>query len=324
MFYVSSINGSSVGVTDTYDNVEEFYSPNQIKEISNYLGIKGVSFKGVKKIDLGEALLTREIVEEINCERELSFEVVDNLAKYKLLFGGEVINNDFMVVETDTSIKLISDKVIMLDNSIVDDDYVGLFEQTWFTKIDFHNTNTSNVENMIGMFYECRATSLDLSSFDTSNVKSMSSMFMNFKVTSLDLSNFNTSNVVSMYSIFNNCHAKSINLSSFNTSNVEDMNSMFQDCHATSLDLSKFNTSNVKDMGSMFYECHAKSIDLSNFDTSNLTSICNMFHGCRAESIDLSNFDTSNIEFMTCVFQNYTGTIKSTDSKILQAYNSRG
>lgn len=40
MFYVSSIKGNLIGIMDTYDNVEEFYTSSQIKEISKQVGIK--------------------------------------------------------------------------------------------------------------------------------------------------------------------------------------------------------------------------------------------------------------------------------------------
>ena len=45
MFYVSLIKGNLIGITDTYDNVEEFYAVNQVKEISKQVSIKGVFIK---------------------------------------------------------------------------------------------------------------------------------------------------------------------------------------------------------------------------------------------------------------------------------------
>ena len=156
MFYVSSIRNDLVGITDTYDNVEEFYTPSQIREISKQIKIKGVTSKGIKKINLGIALLTREVIEKIDCEKALSFEVINDLTKHILL--GTTINDDFALVETNTDIKLISDKTIMLN---VGNTWKGLFEDTNFTKIDFHNIDTSKVWNVNSMFKGCHAVSLD-------------------------------------------------------------------------------------------------------------------------------------------------------------------
>ena len=355
MFYVSSIKGNLIGIMDTYDNVEEFYSPSQIKKISKSIEIKGVSPKGIKKINLGKALLTREIVKEIDCKKALSFDLVDNLAEYKLYVKGKVINDDFLLLESDTNIKLISDKIIMLDNSVIvceykgAEEWEGIFQRTHFTKIDFHNTDTSsvknmnsmfaycdaksldlsnfnifNVENTGDMFFKCHATSLDLSSFNTSNVKDMRGMFAYCDAKSLDLSNFNTSNVECMNNMFFRCYAEFINLSSFNTSSVKSMSYMFSDCHAKSLDLSSFNTSNVKDMEGMFKGCQATSLDLSSFNTYNVETMECMFMNCQAKYIDLSSFNTYNVVYMRRIFGNYKGTIKSNNSRILKAYNDRG
>ena len=299
MFYVSSIKNNLIGIMDTYDNIEEFYSVVDIKEFPSYIKINGVSSKGIKKINIGEAILTRDIVKKIDCEKELLFEVVDlrDILKYKLA-GARDISDDFIAIETDTSIKLISDKTIMLEDGVAKGADWGLFKETSFTKIDFHSTNTSNISNMKNMFSSCKATSLDLSSF-------------------------NTSNVIEMASMFEDCHATSLDLRSFDTSNVESMHGIFWDCYATSLDLSNFDTSNIKNMGSMFTMCHATSLDLSSFDTSNVVNMRYMFWRCQAISIDLSSFDTSNVANMRYMFDEYKGTIKSIDDRLLLEYGSR-
>ena len=123
-----------------------------------------------------------------------------DIFKYKLA-GARGISDDFIALETDTSIKLLSGRIIKLE------DYngsKGLFEDTYFTKIDFHHTNTSNISNMCNMFWGCHTTSLDLSSFNTSNVKTMEGMFAHCHATFLDLSSFYTSNVRNMDDIFRN------------------------------------------------------------------------------------------------------------------------
>ena len=320
MFYISSIRNNLVGITDTYDNIEEFYSVADIKEFPSHIKINGVSSKGIKKINLGEAVLTRNIVKKINCEKELSFEVVDlrDILKYKLA-GARDISNDFIALETDTSIKLISDKTIMLNN----DTKEGLFEDTFFTKIDFHNTNTSNISDMRDMFWNCHATSLDLSSFDTSNVKNMDGIFWDCHATSLDLSSFDTSNVENMVNMFDGCHATSLDLSNFDTSKVKVMKNMFMNCQATSINLSSFDTSSVENMWGMFNDCYATSLDLSSFDTSNIKDMKYMFASCHATFLDLSNFDTSNVKKMNGMFENYRGIIKSTDDRLLLEYKNR-
>ena len=260
VFYVSIIKGNLVGIIDTYDNIEEFYSVDDIKEFPSYIRINGVLSKGIKKINLGEAILTRDIVEKIDCEKELSFEVVDlrDIVKYKLA-GARDISDDFIALETDTSIKLLSSRIIKLKGF----NGKGLFKNTKFTKIDFHNTSTSNISDMRNMFWNCHATSLDLSSFDTSSVENMWGMFNDCYATSLDLSSFDTSNVEDMENMFDGCHATSLDLSNFDTSKVKVMKNMFKNCQATSLDLSSFNTSNVIYMRGIFknYKGIIKSTD---------------------------------------------------------------
>lgn len=47
MFYISSKRGSKYGIRDTKDGIEEFYSPDQIKQIAKKIKIYGVSYKGI-------------------------------------------------------------------------------------------------------------------------------------------------------------------------------------------------------------------------------------------------------------------------------------
>ena len=48
MFYVSSIRNNLVDIIDIYDNIEEFYSVDDIKEFTSYIIINGGIIKLIK------------------------------------------------------------------------------------------------------------------------------------------------------------------------------------------------------------------------------------------------------------------------------------
>ena len=185
------------------------------------------------KVSFSKAFLIRDIVDKIDNSKPLRFESNCSISKntrlkYQLMgYSITDITNDFILLESDTELVLISDKQIQLDTSCYD-----LFSNTNFTSIDFHNVDTSKVEYMTGMFEGCQSKLLDLSSFNTSNVKDMSYMFQDCQSKLLDLSSFNTSNVINMYGMFGGCQANSLDLSSFDTSNVIKMSMMFDFCKA--------------------------------------------------------------------------------------------
>ena len=187
------------------------------------------------------SILTRKIVDKINKPKALKFKLKQDLEAINskaTLLGYETtqISKDFLLLENNTELILISNKSIQLDDSMdrkgYNNEYIGLFQETDFTFIDFHNTNTSKVNNMANIFRDCKAQTIDLSSFNTSKVTDMEGMF-------------------------GNCWLKKLNLSRFDTSNVTDMKSMFDGCEVKILDLSNFNTSKVINMEEIFYGCKA-------------------------------------------------------------------
>lgn len=212
-----------------------------------------------------KAILTRNIVEKINNYKKLSFKLNQNLESTAIkasVLGWQStrLNEDFLAIENETQIILMSDKQIELSNMTKDG--TGLFSCTVFTAIDFSDTDTSDVTDMCRMFKDCSATELNLESFNTSNVKIMSSMF-------------------------NNCSVKSLNLKNFDTRNVEYMVFMFKDTNIKKLDLSSFNTEKVVDMQYMFNYCNSRIIDISSFKTTEETKIVGMFYGARSSSMIL-------------------------------------
>ena len=275
------------------------------------------------------SLLTREIVEQINKPKALKFQSNQNLEAINskaTLLGYKVtkLSNDFLSIESNTEIILVSNKQIQLGNTHYGNGSpIGLFQDTDFTSIDFHNTDTSNVTNMERMFFRCKAQTIDLSSFDTSNVTNMEHMFWNCRAQAIDLSSFNTKHVKYMSSMFEGCEAQNLDLSSFDTSNVKYMDCMFNDCRAKNLDLSSFDTSRVTAMNYMFGHCKTQTIDLSSFDTSNVTTMECMLADCQAKTIDLSSFNTSNVTNMEYMFWNCKAQIKTTDPKLIEQIQNR-
>ena len=199
------------------------------------------------------------------------------------------------------------------------------------TSLDLSNLDTSKITDMSHMFHGCSSlTSLNLSGFDTSMVADMGGMFYDCsKLASLDLSVFDTSKVTDMSWMFTGCSSlTSLDLSSFDTSNVTNMWTMFTDCNSlTSLNLSSFDTSKVTNMSSMFSRCNSLSIlDLSGFNTSEVTDMSSMFGYCnRLTSLDLSGFETTEVTDMSYMFSGCPKLtkLKSSDSRIIAAYNSR-
>lgn len=181
-----------------------------------------------------------------------------------------------------------------------------------------HSLKTAN-----SMFASCKAQYIDLSNFDTSKVIDMSFMFVRCKAQVIELSSFNTSKVEDMHGMFSLCLVESLDLSSFDTSNVVNMHSMFEYCQAQSINLSSFNTSRVRSMGKMFFECQAQTFDFSSFDTRNVKDMYAMFYECKSQSIDLSSFSISSETETKSMFKYCKSQIKTTDPKILAAYNNK-
>ena len=155
--------------------------------------------------NIDSPVLTREMVKEINKPKNLVFKSVSDLESVvnKVPLGCQVtrLEENLIAIEDEETIEVLITKLIKLDNTQDDE---GLFENTEFKSIDFHNVDTSEVTDMRRMFYSHEAQSLDLSSFNTSNVTDMSWMFYDCKVQSLDLSSFDTSNVTNMGGMFSN------------------------------------------------------------------------------------------------------------------------
>lgn len=244
-------------IQDTHGNIKDV-TPHQLKRAMSTNKIEVINltltsdYRLVDKEQLQStnkkkkqkyAILTREIVKAINKPKALKFKSNQNIEmleqKSKILGCGKRISKDFLSIESDTEIILVSDKQIQLSDSTPDYDevvkfmyYKGLFADTDFTSINFKNTDSSNVSNMANMFSDCEATAIDLSSLDTSRVKNMRTMFYDCKAQTLDLSNFNTSNVKDMSYMFNGCETTMIDISNFKTSKTTDTERMFSRCKA--------------------------------------------------------------------------------------------
>lgn len=144
--------------------------------------------------------------------------------------------------------------------------------------------DVKGVKSTANWFFGCyQLEKIDFKNSDFSNVTDMSDMFSGCQILeTLNLDNFNTSKVTDMSHMFSDCGLKSIDVSGLDTSKVTDMSDMFSYCdNLTSLDVSTFNTSRVTDMSMMFYLCeNLKSIDLSKFVVSSCKKMDSMIQGC--------------------------------------------
>lgn len=165
------------------------------------------------------ALFTRDIIEKINQQLELSFEIISEESlnsktlKAQMLGITEYKDANFLIVKTQEKLTVYSCDTIELDNSSIIEglelkiEITGLFEDTSFTAIDFTNTSTKNVNCMIEMFGRCKAKKLNISSFDTSNIECISYMFDGCQAEEIDCSSIKISKEKIINPIFQNCKA---------------------------------------------------------------------------------------------------------------------
>lgn len=233
MFYISShkYKGSVevLGVTDTDDNIEEFYT-------EGYLLSTGL-----------------EII-RLNKELEEGYKFRTKCFEFKLVKLNGILG---WGLKARQGLDTFGNKPYYFGYPVISMKYC--FEDYKAGSLDLRGMDTSQVITMGNMFYRCtELTSLDLSSFSTSNVIATNSMFYKCdSLTSLDLSSFSTSNVKNMNCMFYKCNSlTSLDLSNFDTHNVESMELMFSCCERlTSLDLSSFSITNVKNMLNIFDGC---------------------------------------------------------------------
>ena len=155
-------------------------------------------------------------------------------------------------------------------------------------------------------------------------LKNCNGMFDGCGLTSLNLDNLCTSKVTDMSNMFRFCRIANLRFQSMYTSKVKSMSNMFMNCKTNCLDLSTFNTSNVIKMYRMFAQCETNYIDFSNADISKVETMKEMFRDCKVDHhIDISKFNTCNVRIMTDIFARCDSYIKTTDARLVSAYEHR-
>ncbi len=152
-------------------------------------------------------------------------------------------------------------------------------------KVDFSDSDTSQVAYMPLMFYECeKLTEIDFSVVDTGNVRNMANMFAGCSsLSEIDISNFKTDNVKTMQGMFSQCISlEEVEFGEKNTDSLIIMSYMFQECKKLKeIDLSTFDTSKVEDMSALFADCWSlEKIDISNFSLDARPSFDSSFTRC--------------------------------------------
>ena len=259
------------------------------------------------------ALLTRDIIEQIDSSAVLTVEILNN-NQYEakklqedlydaIIYSGEdmfVYDEGFGVVTVcSCNTIVLSNTTYVYSDEVGDNIPTGLFEGTEFSEIILDNVDTSKVTDMTNMFFKCKAHNLNLHSFDVSNVENMSNMFCEID-------------------------CEELNLSSFNTSKVKNLSGMFQDSKINKLNLTNFDTSSVKDMSGMFMYFEGFSLDLSSFDTTNVIDMSYMFQCCKALFVNLLSLRTDNVKNMINMFSLFCGEIDAVDKTILEKYEAEG
>ena len=83
MYYISSIDGNRIGITDSFDNVEEFYSKREVHDIVKVLGIRVFG----AKLDSDGNLLLKVVEHEKSAVELAKRLIVDSIWKSARLEG---------------------------------------------------------------------------------------------------------------------------------------------------------------------------------------------------------------------------------------------
>lgn len=288
-----------IGVTDTDDNIEEFYPrdflmnlgidilgltrPIQLNDYfeTPYFGFSLVEYEGLR----GWELKANRPHTKFKCKNKyFGYPVISLIDCFGFTDALEID-----ISGMDTSNVVYMSKMFMGNYSL--ERIIGL-----------SNMKTYKVDDMSFMFLDCtKLKSLDLSGLDLSNVTAMTSMFNGCSsLENINLSNTTTSNLSSVADMFNGCtNLFKVDLSSLDFSSVKITDSMFKACR--SLEKISWGTKgfskSLHSANDMFRGCSSlKSLDLSVFSSSKLTLITGMFTDCVSlNKLDFSNVDGSNI-----------------------------
>ena len=236
MFFVSSYKDDLIGITDSEDDVEEFYT----KEFLSNLNIEIIRFN--KELPLGynfetDCFILTLIPDGWQLECKSNIKNFHNNASY---FGYPVISLSYC------------------------------FETYTYSSIDIRGMDTSNVKYMCNMFTMCTdLENLDISSLNTNNVTDTSRMFSGCRnLKELKLPSFNSVEK-SLFMFADCCSLCSIDLSNFSTKNIFNMLGMFYNCSSlVSLDFSSFDSSglcgDLDQLSELFENCTSLSIVKTN------------------------------------------------------------
>ena len=241
MFYVSSYKDDLIGITDSEDDIEEFYT----KEFLSNLNIEIIRF---------------------NKELPLGYNFETDCFILTLIPGG-------WQLECKSNIKNFHNNASYFGYPVISLSYC--FETYTYSSIDIRGMNTSNVKDMHNMFTRCKSLeSLDLSSFITSNVTDTSRMFAGcINLKELKLPSFNL--VEKSLFMFTDCYSLCLlDLSNFSTKNIFNMLGMFYNCSSlVGLDFSSFDSSGLCGDFDQFSELFENCTTLALVKTNDLNLI---------------------------------------------------
>lgn len=351
MFYVSSYKDNLIGVTDSEDNIEEFYT----KDYLESLDISIIGFN--KDLELGYTFTIANLDFRLTKINDITgWTISANYINDSIVFKCKNFYMGYPVISFAEAFKdyrrsnidisgLDASNVITMDmmfnnarflTSVTFNDNAPkayTFYQMFYTcrSLNFVKLPRIKPKNLIEMFYGCTSLlHIDLSMIDATEVIDMSKMFMNCNcLEKIDMSKFKTKSLKDMFGLFHNCcNLEELDLSGLITKGVYSMMNVFTRCESLKyLDLSNFDTSKVETMASMFNQCKSlEEINLSSFNVKNVENMNSMFYECEAlKFLDLSNFKPKNILDIRFMFYGCTSLvaldISNLSSNGLTVYN---
>lgn len=305
-------------------------------EVLNLILTSDSKIRIIKNIDYEHIcdkyfILNDSLIEEIDCEKDLSFRVMTNLydlrnVVYKSQLMGyrvtELAKDDIgnkvkaIAIERNKDIIIISTKKLYIAgynkgttfNKYTT--YSPVFSHTLFTKIDLTNTNFLENEDYSMLFAEASAKVIDISNVDFKPITNANGLFGRYSGTIIGIENIDTSNMESMDLMFYNSKIPNVDISNFDLRKVKTMDMMFSEANIGKLIIGEHPECRCKNIKEMFADAVIKSrLDLRGV---NFRSVRNADRAFFRLSLETNTLYLDNTDF--CSLETADDILKKTEA----------
>lgn len=175
-----------------------------------------------RSITNSKTVITRDLVQSIDCEKALRFEVYKDNDIYTCINKAKFLGIDAIEIADDNRYKIYAldkpNEILVISNKelIVPNKADYLFSESRFASIDLRNTDMTEIMSTYCMFQNSKAKNINLSTFDGHNLLDAQRMFLNSEAEFIDLSSFNINRIPKILildgpceeGIYYNCDAK--------------------------------------------------------------------------------------------------------------------